>query len=294
MQPESSSDRAQPATLQRKRPVPLTVGISIISFASTLLGIGGGTFIVPLLAAWGGIRLKRAVATSLALVTVAVTSGLIAQILSRPQYILWGEAALLIAGAFFGAPVGRWLLGIIPQSWFRYVMALFFLLISGRMLLGAGVLTTLPEGAHLLGNLPVISDPATIVFSLLTGFFAGLASTLFGVGGGIVIVPALMFAYFGMDFETARATSLAAIVPISAWGALLHARGGNVEFRLLPPLLPFMIPAAIAGVFVADMIDANALKIVFAVLLLLLSVKLIMEALTIRVVERRIRERMKR
>lgn len=274
--------------------MPLAVGISLISFASTLLGIGGGTFIVPLLATWGGVRLKRAVATSLALVTVAVTSGLVAQIVTRPEYILWGEAVLLVTGALLGAPVGRWLLGVIPQSLFRYVMAVFFLLIAGRMMLGADVLTTLPDAAHLLGKLPVVSDPATIVFSLITGFFAGLASTLFGVGGGIVIVPALMFAYFGMSFESARATSLAAIVPISAWGAFLHARGGNVEFRLVPPLLPLMIPAAVAGVVVAYRIDANALKIVFAALLLMLSGKLIMEALTIRAIERKVRERMKR
>jgi uncharacterized membrane protein YfcA len=257
-----------------RRPVPLTIGAALVSFASTLLGIGGGAFLVPLLNAWGGIRLKRSVATSLALITVVVAAGLAMQVIQAPQDILWEEAGLLVVGAIAGAPVGRWALRIIPRALFRYVMVVFFLLVALRMVVD------LPETAHFLGHAPDIASPSTIVFSLVTGFIAGVFSTLFGVGGGIVIVPALTIAYSSLaaDFSIARATSLAAIVPISAWGTFLHARKDNVEFKLIPPLLPLSLVFSVVGVVAAYWIHADALKIVFAVLLLLMCVKLIAEA----------------
>ena len=259
-----------------KRQLPLTIGAALVSFASTLLGIGGGAFLVPLLNAWGGIRLKRSVATSLALITVVVAAGLIVQVIQAPQDILWEEAGLLVIGALAGAPVGRSLLRIIPRALFRYVMVVFFVLVAARMVI------PLPDSAHVLGDLPDVASASTIIFSLATGFIAGVFSTLFGVGGGIVIVPALTFAYAGAPgtdfFSVARATSLAAIVPISAWGTFLHARRENVEFKLLPPLLPLSLVCSVLGVIAAYWIHADALKIVFAALLVLMCVKLILEA----------------
>jgi hypothetical protein len=186
----------------------------------------------------------------------------------------------MVLGALAGAPVGRWLLIVISRALFRYVMVVFFLLVAVRMLL------PLPETAHVLGELPDMGSVSTIVFALVTGFVAGLFSTLFGVGGGIVIVPALTFAYAGEPgsdfFSVARATSLAAIVPISAWGTWLHSRRGNMELKLLPPLLPLSLVASVAGVIAAYWIHADALKIVFAGLLALMCIKLLLEAQAIR------------
>jgi hypothetical protein len=130
-----------------------------------------------------------------------------------------------------------------------------------------------------------MSLPVTWVFAVVTGFIAGMSSTLFGIGGGIVIVPALSFAYAslaGEGFPMARATSLAAIVPISAWGTFLHARKGNVEFKVIPILLPLSLVFAVGGVIAAYELKAEYLKIVFSVLLGVMSIKLILEARTIR------------
>ena len=85
----------------------MVAGTALISFASTLLGIGGGAFLVPLLAAWAPLRLKKSVGTSLAVITAVVTVGMIVQVITQPGDILWGEAGLLVIGAFAGAPVGR-------------------------------------------------------------------------------------------------------------------------------------------------------------------------------------------
>lgn len=257
-----------------RKPAPLVIGAAFVSFASTLLGIGGGALVVPLLATWGGVRLKRAVATSLALISVVVAVGLVVQLIRKPEDILWGEAGLIVVGAFLGAPIGRWLLKIIPRAVFRYVLAVFLVLVAIRMI------GLVPNATHLIGESPDLSLPGTWVFALSVGFLAGLSSTLFGIGGGIVIVPALTIAYgdLAAHFNLARATSLAAIVPISAWGTFLHARKGNVEFKLIPILLPLSLVFAVGGVFAAYKLRAEYLTIVFAVLLAVMAIKLVMEA----------------
>ena len=259
----------QQLKIPKRRPVLLIAGSGLIGFVSTLLGIGGGAFQVQILAAWAPMRMKRSVGTSLALVTAIVAVGMIVQVITNPSDILWGEAGLLVAGAFAGAPVGSWLLRIIPRQTFRYVFAAFLLVVAVRMF------GWIPQATHLVGDYPDMAQPATIVFALAAGFMAGLTSTLFGIGGGMVIVPALMLGYSDLsaNFAIARATSLVAIVPISSWSLLLHARRGNVQFREIPVLLPLALVCAVVGVVAAYQIHADYLTVVFAVLLVLMAVK---------------------
>jgi uncharacterized membrane protein YfcA len=249
--------------------VLLVVGSGVVALVSTLLGIGGGAFQVQVLSAWAPMRMKRSVGTSVALITAIVTVGMIVQVITQPQDILWAEAGILVAGALVGAPVGSWLLRIIPRQAFRYVFAGFLLVVSVRMF------GFLPEATRLVGDSPVPTEPATIVFALCAGFLAGLTSTLFGIGGGMVIVPALMLGYQDLSdkFEIARATSLIAIVPISAWATILHARKGNLQLGVLPMLLPLCIVCAVVGVILAYWIHPDYLTIGFAMLLVVMAIK---------------------
>ena len=100
----------------------------------------------------------------------------------------------------------------------------------------------------------------------VTGTLAGVFSGLFGVGGGTIIVPLLIF-WLGYGEREAAATSLAAIVVIGALGAFGHGLYGNVD-----PLAGLLIgvPAiggALAGTALQQRISPDAVSIVFAVLL---------------------------
>lgn len=260
--------------LKKPKWVLLILATAAVAFASTLLGIGGGALIVPVLAAFGGLRLKKSVGTSLALIAVVVGVGLVAQVVRAREDVLWGEAGLIVLGAFTGAPIGRWLLRIIPRAMFRYVLAVFLAIVAVRM---AGLV---PMNGSMLGYQPNFDEWPTIAFAFSIGFVTGVSSTLFGVGGGIVIVPALTlgYAYLGDNFAMARATSLAAIVPISLWGSYLHARKRNVVFSVIPLLLPLSLVCAVLGVMAAYWVHAGFLKLIFAVLLTLMSIKLIFDA----------------
>jgi uncharacterized membrane protein YfcA len=66
---------------------------------------------------------------------------------------------------------------------------------------------------------------------LLLGLFAGLFAGFFGVGGGIILVPAMML-FFNVPYHIAVGTSLALIIPISLAGGFTHARMGGIDWKI--------------------------------------------------------------
>jgi uncharacterized membrane protein YfcA len=107
------------------------------------------------------------------------------------------------------------------------------------------------------------------------GTLAGAFSGLFGVGGGTIIVPLLIF-WLGYGEREAAATSLAAIVVIGALGAFGHGLYGNVD-----PLAALLIgvPAVggtLAGTALQQRISPDAVSIVFAVLLVVSAAVLVL------------------
>lgn len=101
----------------------------------------------------------------------------------------------------------------------------------------------------------------------LIGAGAGVTSGLFGVGGGIIFVPALAFV-LGLGQTEAEATSLVAIVPVAMAGAWRQRGYGNVRARegLLIGLLA--VPGAVAGAFIATELTDATLEVLFAALCL--------------------------
>ncbi len=117
-------------------------------------------------------------------------------------------------------------------------------------------------------------DAATIALLAAIGLGAGVLSTLFGIGGGIVIVPAL---HYGLRMEWAHATavSLAAIAVMSPTGVFAHARRGAVDWRLAVPLAVGGIGGVVLGGWLQPRTPVAWLKLLFAALLLLAAVRLV-------------------
>ena len=113
---------------------------------------------------------------------------------------------------------------------------------------------------------------------LAAGGFAGVLSALFGIGGGIVLVPML---HYGLGFAWVEATqlSLFAIMVQSPTGVWQHARRGAVDWRVAIPLAI----AGLLGVFIGDvlqpLIEVAWLKLLFAILMGLAAVRLAMPPL---------------
>ncbi|MWJ27689.1 TSUP family transporter [Halomonas sp. ZH2S] len=121
---------------------------------------------------------------------------------------------------------------------------------------------------------------ATSVGYLGLGAAAGTLAGLFGVGGGLIIVPALAFAFTlqGMAPEIimhlAVGTSLATIVVTATSSALGHFRKGSLYRPWFLALLPGLMLGAVGGVFVADTLSSTVLGTLFGVFVLLVAVKM--------------------
>ncbi|QSX38984.1 sulfite exporter TauE/SafE family protein [Shewanella sedimentimangrovi] len=115
-----------------------------------------------------------------------------------------------------------------------------------------------------------------IMLGALVGFMAGLL----GIGGGLLIVPALLYLLPSVGVDEAHlphvaiATSLAAIILTSLSSARAHYSRGNIPFSLLKPLLPAVLLGALASGFVAQMVPADDLRRGFALFVILMAVQM--------------------
>jgi uncharacterized membrane protein YfcA len=117
-----------------------------------------------------------------------------------------------------------------------------------------------------------------MIGAIAIGVAAGVVAGLLGVGGGVLFVPGLVI-FLGLNQHQAEATSLLAIVPVALVGAVNQDRYGNVRRSdaLLLGLLSVL--GAAGGVALANLLTGEALRVGFALLILLVAVQLVRNAL---------------
>jgi uncharacterized membrane protein YfcA len=121
-----------------------------------------------------------------------------------------------------------------------------------------------------------------VLAMLLSGAAGGVLAGLLGVGGGIVIVPVLELALAVVDVDPsirmhiAVATSLATIVPTSISSARAHYRRESIDFGVIRYWSPWIVIGAVAGIFIAANVGAEFLAGVFAIVALLVAVKMLL------------------
>lgn len=120
-----------------------------------------------------------------------------------------------------------------------------------------------------------------VVTMLVTGCIAGVLAGLFGIGGGIIIVPVLEAAlgFLGVDpairMHVAVATSLATIIPTSISSARAHHRRKSVDFDIVRRWAIFVLIGALLGAWIAAQVHSRVLAMVFAALALLVALKMV-------------------
>jgi uncharacterized membrane protein YfcA len=118
-----------------------------------------------------------------------------------------------------------------------------------------------------------MADPLPLI---LVGVGAGLIAGLFGVGGGIMFVPALVF-FAGLSQIEAEATSLLAIVPVAAVGAWRQQTYGNLRLRAGLLVGALAIGGSLGGVAIANVVPERSLELGFAALLVLTAYQVVRE-----------------
>jgi uncharacterized membrane protein YfcA len=111
----------------------------------------------------------------------------------------------------------------------------------------------------------------------IIGLVSGVTSGLFGVGGGVVMVPAMMLLLSPpvRDIKQAIGTSLAVIIPTAIMGTWKHHGNNNVEWRIALALIPTAIAGSYLGAHLVKIIHAEDLKRGFGGFLVLVGLKLV-------------------
>lgn len=114
-----------------------------------------------------------------------------------------------------------------------------------------------------------------ILILIITGLVAGMLSGMFGIGGGIIIVPALVF-FIGMTQHQAQGTSLGVLMlPIVALGAYNYYKTGNLDVRASLIIASTFLIGGYFGSKISLSIDHVMLKRIFGVLMIFVAVKMI-------------------
>lgn len=184
---------------------------------SGLFGIGGGTIIVPALALWLSMPQKISAGTSVAAILPTSIVGAISY--ATQGNVDWFAALLLAVGIIAGAQLGTYLLARIPVKTVQWSFMGFLAVVIVSLWFVVPSRDSVIDMSFWLGALLVA-----------TGFITGILSGVLGVGGGVVVVPVLMF-FFGASDLIAKGTSLLMMIPGSISATLGNFRRQNVDLR---------------------------------------------------------------
>jgi uncharacterized membrane protein YfcA len=106
----------------------------------------------------------------------------------------------------------------------------------------------------------------------MTGTVAGFTSGMMGVGGGAIMIPAMVL-LAGFDQHMAQGTALLVLVPAGSVGAFTHWRLGNVRAAVLWGMVPGVLLGAVLGGSIAHGLSDGSLRGVFAALLILTGIR---------------------
>ena len=240
--------------------VGLTAG-----FLSGLFGVGGGILLVPALVIVLKLGQKRAHGTSLAAVLPIAMSSLFGYAIE--DKVDWPVAGLLALGAVGGAVLGTHILHRIPQRAVGWAFA--FVLIATAVRL---VIDNSDAGGR--AELSILSAITLVVAGFLTGILAGLL----GVGGGVVMVPAMVVG-FGIPAAVAKGTSLAVIIPTSIMGTVRNRTNRNVDLRLAAVVGVAGVVSAYGASKISVGLDETTSNRLFAGLLTAVALRMIWQFL---------------
>ena len=212
-----------------------------------------------------GFDQRLAAGTSLAAIVPTATVGVISYAVHGS--VAWIPALILAGGAVIGAQIGTWLLARLPVTVLRWgfvaflavvIVSLFFVIPSRE----AGLPLTWLSGA------------ALVALGVITGILAGLL----GVGGGVIVVPALVL-LFGTSDLLAKGTSLLMMIPTAVSGTIGNVRRRNVDLVAAALVGGAACATTALGALIATLVDPFVGNMLFAAFLVVIAVQMALRAI---------------
>jgi uncharacterized membrane protein YfcA len=277
-------------------PAPIIIALgAIVGFLTGLVGVGGGFLTTPILIFYG-IPPSVAVASATTQITGTSISGVLAH--RRRKGVDYRMGAVIIAGGVIGAIIGGFLFSLLQSlgQIDTVVLILYVILLGSIGILmareSATALGLLPERARkkppkrhnpIVAALPFrwrfyrsglyISPLAPF----LLGMFSGVLTAMLGVGGGFIMVPAMIY-LLGMSAQVVVGTSLLQILFVTAVTTIVHATTTqSVDIVLAILLLLGSVVGAQFGARFAQTMKPELLRMVLAVIVLLVALRMLLQ-----------------
>jgi uncharacterized protein len=246
--------------------ISLFAAIFTISLVLTMVGLGGGLIFSPLFVLLGFAK-SQAASASLFLNLVGAASASYAY--SRKKMVDFSLALPLIVSSSLSAPIGSYLNVRINLTPFLIIMSIVLALAGIRMLMSPTVETEHFE----------ITPAKKIIGGSSIGFCIGLLGGLLGIGGGVFIVPLLIYV-LRTPTKIAAASSTFIVCFSSLTGFLGYASMETIDWMFILPAAAATFAGGLAGAkIMSTRIKGKNIRVMFSVILFILCAKLLHQAL---------------
>jgi uncharacterized membrane protein YfcA len=266
----------------------------VVGLLTGMVGVGGGFLTTPILIFYG-IPPSVAVASATTQITGTSVSGMLAY--RRRKAVDYRMGAVLIFGGMIGALVGGVLFRLLQESGqIDTVIALLYVILLGAIgiLMLREALTALEfikPAAKQEEKLPRRHNPIIAALPMrwrfyqsglyisplapmALGFFAGMLTVLLGVGGGFIVVPAMIY-LLGMSAQVVVGTSLMQILAVTAVTTMVHATTTkSVDIVLAVLLLIGSVAGAQVGASLSQRIRPAVLRLALAIMVITVAIRM--------------------
>ena len=232
-----------------------------------MFGVGGGIVMVPLFVFLLGLDQRTAATTSLIAIIPISVLGMAGY--ATGNAVAWGPGVVIGIGSIVGGQIGVRLLPRVPIPALQIGFAALLLYSAYRLVLPGAAETSTGSGQHQWWSL--------VLIGLVVGLVAGVLAGLLGIGGGIVVVPALVLVA-GLDLNVARGTSLLVVLFTAVTASVTTVRAGQAETGIGLWAGIAGAPASLLAAVVAQWIPQQLAAVLFAVLMVVAAIQLARKA----------------
>ncbi|MGE5187990.1 MAG: sulfite exporter TauE/SafE family protein [Betaproteobacteria bacterium] len=252
----------------------------LIGILASLTGVGGGSIIVPILSLIYAFTPANAVGTSLAAIVFTAVAATFTY--WRQKRIFFKTGVIVSLATAPGAVIGAYLTEVVTAAVLGLAFSVFLIIVAIKIL--TEILQRRRGKREVDEEIQVSENDLfkykrrRLYLAFALGFVSGVISGLLGVGGGIVLVPLLIFV-LALDIHVAVATTMFTMIFTALAGVVQHFALGNVNFEFALMLGVGSILGTQIGGYVYKRASHTLLRGVFAVILLAISVEMIIKFL---------------
>lgn len=240
-----------------------------VGIESGMLGMGGGSILVPVLLFIFQLPIKEAIGTSLCIIVLTAFSGIIVHWKEKQVHLKL--AVVMTLTGVIGAQLGSYLNKIIPDNIIKLIFTIVVIIFGFKMWIGTN---NEEKEVSTANNTSTSSIKFNKLLALILGLIAGTASGLLGIGGALIMLPT-MHIFLRIPMNICVGTSLFVVFFNSLSGAFGYIARGDTNLKLAILIAVGSVAAAPFGAKLSVKISREKLRKIFAVVLLLAGIAIL-------------------